>query len=226
MSLTRPRYDGYADWYDSWNKQHAERNAPDVRELLGPGDGLCLDLGCGGGLYFDVLAATGRTVVGLDRSADQLRIARGRSPQIVQGDAAALPFADGTFRAVATLWISTDVDDFAAVLAEASRVLAPGGRLIFYGAHPCFNGPHTQLLDDGGILAHPTYRLAGWHQEAPWWGPYVRKRVGMRQHPLAELLNAFGSAGLVIEHVAEPGDRPIPVNLAIRARKPGAQPDR
>jgi len=226
MSLTRPRYDGYADWYDSWNKQHAERNAPDVRELLGPGDGLCLDLGCGGGLYFDVLAATGRTVVGLDRSADQLRIARGRSPQIVQGDAAALPFADGTFRAVATLWISTDVDDFAAVLAEASRVLAPGGRLIFYGAHPCFNGPHTQLLDDGGILAHPTYRLAGWHQEAPWWGPYVRKRVGMRQHPLAELLNAFVSAGLVIEHVAEPGDRPIPVNLAIRARKPGAQPDR
>jgi len=197
-----------------------------VRELLGPGDGLCLDLGCGGGHYFDVLAATGRTVVGLDRSADQLRIARGRSPQIVQGDAAALPFADGTFRAVATLWISTDVDDFAAVLAEASRVLAPGGRLIFYGAHPCFNGPHTQLLDDGGILAHPTYRLAGWHQEAPWWGPYVRKRVGMRQHPLAELLNAFVSAGLVIEHVAEPGDRPIPVNLAIRARKPGAQPDR
>ena len=226
MSLTRPRYDGYADWYDSWNKQHAERNAPDVRELLGPGDGLCLDLGCGGGLYFDVLAATGRTVVGLDRSADQLRIARGRNRQIVQGDAAALPFADGTFPAVATILISTDVDDFAAVLAEASRVLAPGGRLIFYGAHPCFNGPHTQLLDDGGILAHPTYRLAGWHQEAPWWGPYVRKRVGMRQHPLAELLNAFVSAGLVIEHVAEPGDRPIPVNLAIRARKPGAQPDR
>jgi len=226
MPLTRSRYDGHAEWYDEWNQPKAERNAPDVRELLGPGDGLCLDLGCGGGLYFDVLAATGRTVVGLDRSADQLRIARGRSPQIVQGDAAALPFADGTFRAVATLWISTDVDDFAAVLAEASRVLAPGGRLIFYGAHPCFNGPHTQLLDDGGILAHPTYRLAGWHQEAPWWGPYVRKRVGMRQHPLAELLNAFVSAGLVIEHVAEPGDRPIPVNLAIRARKPGAQPDR
>ena len=102
----------------------------------------------------------------------------------------------------------------------------PGGRLVFYGAHPCFNGPHTQLLDDGGILAHPTYRQAVWHQEAPWWGPYVRKRVGMRHHPLAELLNAFVSAGLVIEHVAEPGDRPVPVNLAIRARKPAAPPDR
>ena len=225
MPLTKARYDGHAEWYDGWNRPHAERNASDVRELLGRGDGLCLDLGCGSGLYFDALAATGRTVVGLDRSADQLRIARGRSRQIVRGDAAALPFADGTFPAVATLWISTDVDDFTLVLAEASRVLVPGGRLVFYGAHPCFNGPHTQLLDDGGILAHPTYRQAGWHQEAPWWGPYVRKRVGVRHHPLAELLNAFIRTGLVIEHVAEPGDRPVPVNLAIRARKPGSQPD-
>jgi hypothetical protein len=34
------------------------------------------------------------------------------------------------------------------------------------------------------------------------------------------VLNAFISTGLVIEHVAELGTRPVPVNLAIRARKP------
>ncbi len=223
MPLTRARYDGHASWYDSWNKPHAERNASDVLELLGPGDGLCLDIGCGSGLYFGTLAAAGRTVVGLDLSADQLSIARGRSRPVVQGDAAALPFADGTFPTVTTMWVSTDVDDFAAVLAEAARVLAPDGLLAFFGAHPCFNGPHSQWMDDGGILAHPVYRLAGWHQEAPWWGPYVRKRVGMRHHPLAELLNAFIGAGLVLEHVAELGDRPVPVSLAIRARKPAGR---
>lgn len=221
MSL-RSRYDGHADWYDDWNKPHAERNAPEVTDLFGPGDGSCLDLGCGGGHYFDVLAATGRTVVGLDCSADQLRIARERSRRIVRADAAALPFGDGTFRTVAALWISTDVDDFAAVLAEAARVLTPGGLLVFYGVHPCFNGPHVQWRDDGGIIAHPTYRMAGWHQEAPWWGVYVRRRVGMRHHPLAELINAFIHARLTIEHVAELGDRPVPVKLAIRARKPDA----
>jgi SAM-dependent methyltransferase len=220
MQLTRSRYDGHADWYDSWNKPNAERNAPEVLELLGRGDGLCLDLGCGGGLYFDVLASSGRTVVGLDCSADQLRIARARSPHVVRGDAAALPFADRTFGTVAAMWISTDVDDVTAVLAEAARVLVPGGVLFFYGAHPCFNGPHTQVMDDGGVLLHPTYRLAGWHQESEWWGPFVRKRVGMRQHPLAELLNAFVGNGLHIEHVAEPGSRPIPNNLSILARKP------
>jgi ubiquinone/menaquinone biosynthesis C-methylase UbiE len=215
------RYDGYADWYDGWNQPHAERNAADLRELLGPGDGRCLDLGCGSGHYFDAIAATGRTVVGLDYSADQLRVARGRSPRVVRGDAAALPFADRAFATVTTLWISTDVDDFAAVLAEAARVLAPGGLLAFLGAHPCFNGPHVQWLDDGGLRAHPTYRHAGWHESAPWWGEFVRKRVGMRHHPLADLLTAFIAAGLAIERVTETGDRAVPTILGIRARKPG-----
>lgn len=216
----RSRYDEHAEWYDGWNKPHAEHNAPEVLNLLGPGDGLCLDLGCGSGHYFDILTSSGRTVVGLDCSAGQLHIARNRSRHIVQGDAAALPFADRTFPAVATMWISTDVDDFAAVLAEAARVLTPGGLLVFYGAHPCFNGPHVQRMDDGGVRAHPTYRQAGWHQEAPWWGEYVRKRVGMRHHPLADLLNAFTAAGLAIERVAEPSDRPVPIILGVRARKP------
>jgi SAM-dependent methyltransferase len=222
MPLTRPRYDGHADWYDTWNQQNAERNAAGIADLLGPGDGLCLDLGCGGGLYFGVLAAAGRTVVGADFSADQLRIARRRSPHVVQADAAALPFADAVFPSVAAMWISTDVDDFTAVLREAARVLAPGGLLACYGAHPCFNGPHIEWLDDGGVRAYPGYREAGWHQESPWWGPHVRKRVGMRHHPLAEFLSAFRTAGLAIEHLAELGDRPVPNILAVRARKPAA----
>jgi hypothetical protein len=51
----------------------------------------------------------------------------------------------------------------------------------------------------------------------PWWGVNVRKRVGMRHHTLAEMLNAFIRNGLVIEHVGELGDRPVPNTLAIRA---------
>ena len=213
------RYDGHADWYDDWRKPHVASTARDLADLLGPGEGLCLDMGCGTGLFLDPLAATGRTVVGLDRSADQLRIARGRSRRILQADAAMLPFRDLTFMAVAALWISTDVEDFASVLSEAARVLTPGGVFLFYGAHPCFNGPHVEWLEDGGIRAHPTYRTAGWHQEAPWWGVFVRKRVGMSHHPLADVLNAFVRTGLAIEHVAELGDRPVPNTLAIRARK-------
>lgn len=43
----------------------------------------------------------------------------------------------------------------------------------------------------------------------------------MRHHPLAELLTAFISTDLAIEHVAEQGERPVPTILAIRARKCG-----
>jgi SAM-dependent methyltransferase len=218
-ATSHARYDGHADWYEAWNQPHVEANAAAIAELLGPGDGRCLDLGCGGGAYLDALAATGRTVVGLDRSADQLRFARRRSPHVLQGDAAALPFADGTFTAVAAIWISTDVDDFGAVVAESARVLRPAGLLVCYGVHPCFNGPHVEWMDDGGSWAHPGYRTRGWHQRSPWWGPFVRARVGMRHHPLAELLTGFISAELLIEHVAELGDRPVPTILAIRARK-------
>src|ERR1700755_604029 len=97
------RYDGHADWYDDWRKPHAASTAREVADLLGPGEGLCLDLGCGTGLFLEALAGTGRAVVGLDRSADQLRIACGRARRILQSDAAALPFRDLTFTAVAAM---------------------------------------------------------------------------------------------------------------------------
>jgi hypothetical protein len=49
----------------------------------------------------------------------------------------------------------------------------------------------------------------------------MRKRRGMRHHPLAELLNAFISAGLATEEITEAGGRPVPAVLGIRPRKSG-----
>ncbi|MEV0622125.1 methyltransferase domain-containing protein [Nonomuraea sp. NPDC050404] len=150
------RYDGLADWYEDYNAPAAAANQAAIGELLGPGEGPCLDLGCGGGSYFEAIRATGRSVVGLDYSADQLRIARGRRADLlVRADAAALPFADAVFPAVAGLWVSSDVDNFAAVVKEAARVLKPGGLLAYYGVHPCFNGPHVQVGEDGARIVHP-----------------------------------------------------------------------
>jgi SAM-dependent methyltransferase len=75
-----PRYDGFADWYESFNAPRAEANRDLILDLLGPGSGLCLDLGCGTGLYFDALLESGRVPVGVDFSADQLAYARGPRP--------------------------------------------------------------------------------------------------------------------------------------------------
>ncbi|MGW4798849.1 class I SAM-dependent methyltransferase, partial [Nonomuraea sp. NPDC004297] len=41
------------------------------------------DLGCGGGQYFESIRSTGRDVIGLDYSTDQLRVARNRNAELL-----------------------------------------------------------------------------------------------------------------------------------------------
>lgn len=87
-----------------------------------------LDLACGAGAMIERLAEPERTVIGLDRSETQLREAarRGRGP-LVQGHASYLPFADDSFDAVVTSLGIAVVADRPRFLAEAARVLRPGG---------------------------------------------------------------------------------------------------
>lgn len=214
------RYAGISDWYERFAAASAESSQEELASLLGPGDGNCLDLVCGTGLYFDAIESTGRSVVGIDLSADQLRVGQSRSKMIVVGDATYLPFADASFSAVAAVWITTDVDRLELVMVEVTRVLEPGGRLVIYGAHPCFNGPFVETLEDGSRRVHPGYRVADRYHNAPWWGPKgIRSRVGMFHLPLADLLNGIVASGLRIERVVEPRDEPVPFILAIAACK-------
>ena len=218
----RARYDGLAEWYDERFGADAPLHQPGLLELLGPGSGACLDIGCGTGRNFESIRASGRSVVGLDFSIDQLRRARMRTDgPLFHGDAAALPFADESFDTAITLWISTDVDDFGAVLREAARVLRSGGALVAYGVHPCFNGPHVVYEDDGRRTVYRTYRQTGWHTEMPWWAEDgIRRRIGMSHLTLADYLNAIVGSGLVAERFEEPAGYDIPHALAFRARKP------
>ncbi|WP_405062401.1 class I SAM-dependent methyltransferase [Kribbella sp. NBC_01505] len=222
-TATRARYDGLADWYDDRFVIGAEPHQPGLLELLGEGSGPCLDIGCGTGRNFGTIRASGREVVGLDYSGDQLRLARTRTDgPLMIGDAAALPFPDESFDTVMVMWISTDVDDFGDVLREATRVLRPGGVFIEYGVHPCFNGPHVVYNDDDGSrTAHGSYRQPGWHQPAPYWGEGgIRQHIGMSHVPLADYLNAFLTTGLTLERFIEPEGPDVPHSLAVRARKP------
>jgi SAM-dependent methyltransferase len=214
------RYDGLADWYESTAAPSAEYSAEALRDLLGDGAGVCLDLGCGTGLYGDILRGTGRYVIGLDISRDQLRLAREREV-VVGGDASRLPFRDSSLDDVAAIWVHGDLDDLPATLSEVARVLRPGGRFVLFGIHPCFNGPCVENRTDGARVVHPNYRESGWHRSAPWWGPGgIRSNVGVRHRTLAELLNDLLRSPLRLDRVVEPRDDPIPAVLALVAHRP------
>lgn len=112
-----------------------------VREALAlrPGERV-LDIGCGPGLLAvemaEAVGAEGR-VHGVDLSPSMLAIA-GRRPvapgaapiALDEADASSLPFPDRSFDVVVSTQVYEYVADMPAALAEARRVLVPGGRLL------------------------------------------------------------------------------------------------
>ena len=223
--MTDARYDGFADWYDS-EFQPAPLESETWRtvvRLLGDGDGSVLDVGCGTGSYSAGFAALGWQYTGIDTSEDMLRRARARGIRTVQGDAAALPFADATFDAAVSIFTHTDVGDFAAVVREVARVLRPAAPFVYIGVHPCFVGPHSIYDDAEAPELHPGwYRLEGRYDKAPgiWRESGLRTRVGASHLPLGLFVQAFLDAGLQLERVEEPDEREYPFGLALRWRRP------
>jgi demethylmenaquinone methyltransferase / 2-methoxy-6-polyprenyl-1,4-benzoquinol methylase len=131
----RTMFDRIAPVYDAMN--HAMTAGLDrrwrketARAVVSPGDRV-LDACCGtGDLALADLQAGGR-VTGLDFSERMLERARGKSSEVewVQGDALALPFADGSFDGATVGFGARNLDDLEAGLRELRRVLRPGGRL-------------------------------------------------------------------------------------------------
>jgi SAM-dependent methyltransferase len=217
------RYDGVADWYDaSLATTEIGLSARRVAlRLLGEPRGRLLDVGCGTGVHTAAFADAGWAVLGVDMSEDQLRLARRRGCDVVKADAAALPFEDASFDAVASMWTHTDVDDFGAAVREAARVLRPAAPLVYVGVHPCFVGPHSRFVGAQGVPElHPGYREPRRYHEAPGISPEgLRARVGAVHLPLDGFLRAFLAAGLKIVELEEPADdgHDYPYRIALRA---------
>lgn len=126
-------YDDEALRYDAsrGGEPRAGAAADAVDLLLPQGPCRVLDIACGTGIVTRRLLRSDRTVVGVDRSRGMLGLAGRRVPGgVVRGDATRLPFVSGGVDAVVIVWLLHLLPHPESVLAEAARVLRPGGVLI------------------------------------------------------------------------------------------------
>jgi 2-polyprenyl-6-hydroxyphenyl methylase / 3-demethylubiquinone-9 3-methyltransferase len=107
-----------------------------IAQAFGPASCRVLDLGCGGGFLSNYLAARGHRVTGIDPTLENLAVARANDPSQTViyelGDPHALPYARHSFEVVCAMDLLEHLEDPERVIAEASRVLVPGGLFVFH----------------------------------------------------------------------------------------------
>jgi len=134
----REMFSGIAKRYDLLNhllsgnvdKRWRRIVATRVRDKLS-GSARVLDVACGtGDLALTLFENTGARVVGTDFCRPMLEIAADKTAQrvpLIEGDALALPFRDGSFEAVTIAFGLRNLASVEGGLAELRRVLKPGG---------------------------------------------------------------------------------------------------
>lgn len=143
-----------------------------------------LDIGTGTGRIAELLAGEAGHITALDKNLEMLRIARARLQQfpsdgveLVQGDFTELPFSAHSFDTVVLHQVLHFAQEPAVALAEAARVLRPGGRIaiVDFAAHERedlrtrhaharlgFADEQMQrLLGDAGFAASRPHSLGG-----------------------------------------------------------------
>ena len=133
-------FQAHAAAWDEIRSLHApeEKVEAAMLALLGPGPfGLIADLGTGTGRVLELVAPRARRVVGYDINRNMLSYARAKladrgitNAQIRQGDIFSIDLAEGSADAVIIHQVLHFLDDPAKAVAEAARILKPGGRLI------------------------------------------------------------------------------------------------
>ncbi|MDJ0643617.1 MAG: metalloregulator ArsR/SmtB family transcription factor [Erythrobacter sp.] len=166
----------HAGEWDELRALHSKDEQVEARLIEALGDaplGTVLDIGTGTGRIAELLADQAEHVVALDKNLEMLRVARARlqhlptaQVELVQGDFADLPFAAGSIDTVLLHQVLHFSQDPALPIAEAARVIRPGGRIA--------------IVD---FAAHDREELRTRHQHA---------RLGFSDRQMRELLRGSG----------------------------------
>ena len=209
-----PESDEVASWWqqgftEGVDAEYTEQILPMAAEHAA-GARRVLDVGTGEGQVARLLAARGAEVVGSDVTWAQLTAARDRAggPLYARSGAASLPFADASFDCVVACLVFEHIDDVDDAITEVARVLAPGGRFLFFLNHPLLQTPNSGWIDDH-ILMEQYWRI----------GPYLIEDKTIEEvekdvfipfihRPLSRYVNAMAANGLFVTRMEEPAPPP------------------
>lgn len=189
----------HADEWDSIRTLHiadADVEAAIARALDGRALGTLLDIGTGTGRMIELLGREANEALGVDRSVDMLRVARAKieaaglsRAQVRHADMYALPVDDGAADTVILHQVLHFAHEPAQAVAEAARVLAPGGRLLIVDFAP-----------------HDREELRAQH---------AHTRLGFEDAQVCAWLSSAGLAARVVDRLT---DGPLTVTLWIGER--------
>ena len=137
---------GHADVWDQIRSLHVAESEVERaidRALGGFSIGRFVDIGTGTGRMIELFGPRSSIAIGIDRSSEMLRLARvkleaaGIASSLRQGDMYALPLADHSADTIVIHQVLHYAHSPASAIAEAARVLAPGGTLLVvdFAAH-------------------------------------------------------------------------------------------
>ena len=122
-------FEEYSDAYDAWFDEHDDLYQAELaamRQLIPPQGAIGLEVGIGSGKFAVPLGIK----TGVEPSKQMAAKARAHGLDIYDGVAENLPFPNDRFDLVLMVTTVCFVDDIQASLAEAFRVLKPGGCII------------------------------------------------------------------------------------------------
>lgn len=238
---------GYDRCRDLINSPAFFKMLPDISNLKG------LDIGCGEGYNTRIAAKKGAKITAIDISEVFIKYAKETEKQEPLGidykvmGATELPFPDNHFDfAIATMSIM-DIADNERAIAEAFRVIKPGGFFQFSMAHPCFIISESEWVrnEEGkrtGFIIKDYFKKVNGDLEEWIFGAAPKEitekmskfKIPRFTRTLSEWLNLLIEKGLILEKFCEPyaeddilkkypeeyDSRIIPYFLIIRCRKP------
>ena len=174
-------------------------------EECGALDGrLVLDVGAGEGRFSRMLARRGARTIALDLFWPMVQAARQRSAgqsAVVRSPATALPIASSTVDIVVSYIVWVDVPDFQSAIAEAARVLKPGGQLIAANLSFITASTGWERSPDGRRLFRPIDQYV---DERPITLNWRGHKVVNWHRPLSAYMQAYLSANLILRRFLEP----------------------